>query len=173
MTRRAIPYAQLRRHNITGVEDFSSFKCSKPEFEEYLKVNALYDQGAQTGRTYAFTHEGRIVGYVALAMSHMPSTEQRHLGIDTYGTVPALLMRYMATHKQYERRGIGSNMVLWVVKYGKTVAKNIGCRAVLADSDPDVVGFYEKLGFVHLVSKTDMKNAMYFDLKDHMQERGP
>lgn len=76
MTRSSIPYDQLRWHNIAGVEDFSSFKCSKPEFEEYLRVTALYDQGKQTGQTYAFTYEGQVVGYAVLAIEVMRNSRR-------------------------------------------------------------------------------------------------
>ena len=56
-----------------------SFRRSDPEFEEYLRVSALYDQNAGMGRTYAFMHEGRIAGYVVLAAAHVPDTEQKYL----------------------------------------------------------------------------------------------
>ena len=185
MTRKPIPYDQLRPTNITGVEDFSDFKCSDPEFEEYLRVSALYDQNAGMGRTYAFMHEGRIVGYVVLAAADVPDKEQKRLNIDTYGSVPALLISHLATHEQYERRRVGRNMVLWSIGYAKNLAKNIGCRIVLVGAKPDVSGFYEKMGFVHAGAKTgalgagrlswprrwyraaarkDLTDIMYFDL---------
>ena len=41
----------------------------------------------------------------------------------------------------------------------------VGCRAVLVKSEPDVVGFYEKLGF-RKTSETDADLAdMYLDIK--------
>ena len=176
MTHKPIPYDQLLPTNITGVEDFSDFKCSDPEFEEYLRVSALYDQNAGMGRTYAFMHEGRIVGYVVLAAAAVPDREQKRLNIDTYGSVPALLISHLATHEQYERRRVGRNMVLWSIGYAKNLAKNIGCRIVLVGADPGVEEFHEKIGFVRAAAQAgaggpdsgnDIPNMMYFDLHEN------
>lgn len=149
---------------MTSTENLD-FRCSKPEFEEYLRVDALYDQDAHMGQTHIFMYEGRVVGYVVLAMAHMPMAEQKTPDIDTYGTVPALLISHLATHRQYGRRGIGRNMILWVVGYGRKIAKKIGCRIVLVSSDSDVIGSYEKNGLVRANANADIPNAMYFDVE--------
>ena len=166
MARDIIPYHDLQSMCMTGVENLRDFRCSKPEFEEYLRVDALYDQDAQMGHTYLFVYDRQIVGYVVLAMAHMPAREQKHLDIDTHGTVPALLISHLATHKQYERRGVGRGMILWVIRYARRLSKKMGCRAVLVSSDKDVVGFYEKIGFFHGTARADIPNSMYFDIKN-------
>ena len=183
MAREPIGHDQLCPQKITGTEDLRDFRCSDPEFEEYLRVGALYDQNAGMGRTCAFVHEGRIAGYIVLAAAHVPDTEQKYLNIDTYGPVPGLLISHLATHKEYERRGVGRNMVLWVIDYARDLAENIGCRIVVVGADPEVAEFYEKIGFVHATAgvpgsgsgalsrlkrwraaKKGAPNMLYFDL---------
>ena len=153
LTANTISYDSLQPRKVEGIENFRDFKCSKHEFEEYLQVTATYDQNAQMRQTYVFMYNGVIVGYVALAMSDVPAKEQKRLNIDTYGTVPALWISHLATHKQYERRGIGRNMILWAIKYARIMSKRIGCRVVLVNSQTDVVDFYKKNGFVYALSK--------------------
>lgn len=150
---------------MTGTENLSNFRCSKPEFDEYLRVQALYDQNEHMGQTIIFIHEQQIVGYVVLAMAHMPSAERTMLKIDSHGSVPVLLVSHLATHKQYERRNIGRNMLLWPINYAKEISHSIGCRAVLVKSHPDVVEFYQKNGFVHASTETSSPNTLYFDIK--------
>ena len=157
MAREPIGHDQLCPQKITGTENLGDFRCSDPEFEEYLRVSALYDQSVGMGRTYAFMHEGRIAGYIVLAAAHVPDTEQKRLNIDTYGPVPGLVISHLATHEEYERRGVGRNMVLWAIDYAKDLAENIGCRIVVVGADPEVEGFYEKIGFVH--AKTGVPGA--------------
>ena len=161
-----IPYDQIQPRSITESEGFGGFACSKPAFAEYLKSDAYYDQDAQMGRTYVFEYEGRIVGYIVLAMAHMPVTKQHRRDIDTYGTVPALLISHLATHEQYERRGVGKNMLLWAISYGKKIAEIVGCRMVIVSADADVVDFYKKSGFVHGTKNADIPNMMYLDIKN-------
>ena len=151
---------------------------------------APYDQDAHMGRTYVFVYKKQVVGYIVLAMAQLSKAKQGDLGIDTYGDIPALLISHLATHKKYERRGIGRNMVSWAIRYAKTVSKRIGCRVVLVKAEKDVTEFYEKSGFVYATTKTENENAeyssaestdsptdkpvrtddetvMYFDIKEH------
>ena len=124
------------------------FKCSKPEFAEYLDVTASYDQQERMGQTYWAVHKDRIVGYMMLAMGHVGKRRQADLGIDTYGPVPALVIARLATDERHERSGIGRRMTYYAVSLAGRMALDAGCRLVLADSDRDAVGFYEKMGFV-------------------------
>ena len=122
------------------------FKCRKPEFAEYLDVAAPYDQQQRMGRMYWAVREGEVVGYMMLALGHMGKERQADLGIDTYGPIPALVIARLATDERHERNGIGRHMVYYAVGLAGRMARDAGCRLVLADSDRDAVGFYEKMG---------------------------
>ena len=124
------------------------FKCSKPEFAEYLDVAAPYDQQQRMGRMYWAVRKDKIVGYMMLAMGHVGKRRQADLGIDTYGPVPALVIARLATDERHERSGIGRRMTYYAVGLAGRMVLEAGCRLVLADSDRDAVGFYEKMGFV-------------------------
>lgn len=167
-----IPYYKLKSRKMTWTENLKDFKCSKPEFEEYLQVTALYDQNAHMGQTHIFMYREQIVGYVVLAMAHMLKPAQKRLDIDTYGDIPALLISHLATHKEYEHRGIGRNMVSWATRYAKRTSKKMGCRVVLVRSDPDVVGFYEKIGFSHVAIKSDAQSGSFLSAADKRVRQG-
>ena len=124
------------------------FKCRKPEFVEYLDVDAPYDQQQRMGQMYWAVHEDKIVGYMMLALGHVGKERQVDLGIDTYGPVPALVITRLATDERHERNGIGRRMTYYAVNLADKMALDAGCRLVLADSDRDAVGFYEKMGFI-------------------------
>ena len=143
------------------------FKCSKPEFEEYLAVHALYDQTHQVGQPYVFDHEGQIVGYIVLSMDRLDE-QKEVLGIDTFGNIPALLVGRLATDARYERRGIGRFMMRWAVAYASRLSRIVGCRVVLVNSEPDVVGFYEKIKFKKITREDGGSDTidMYLDIKD-------
>lgn len=140
------------------------FECTKPEFADHLRVMAFYDQRERIGQPYLFMRGGEIVGYVILAASHLDEEDQRSVGVDTHGTVPALLITYLATHKRHERRGIGRLMVSWSVLQARAISKSIGCRVVTVNSEPDVHGFYTKLGFARTSKQPDGGVTMYLDI---------
>lgn len=142
----------------------ADFCCAKPDFEEYFKVTSVYDQQKQMGQPYVFVWNGRVVGYIVLAMDHL-NEEQGRLDIDTFGHIPALLISHLATDARYVHRGVGSLMVGWASAYAKSISDMIGCRVVLVKSEPDVVGFYEKLGFKKTSKTGASLTDMYLDIK--------
>lgn len=129
------------------------FRCSKPEFAEYLDVDAVYDQRERMGRMYWAVRNDQVVGYMMLAMGHVGKERQADLGIDTYGPIPALVIARLATDERHERSGAGRHMTSYAVNLADRMALEAGCRLVLADSDRDAVGFYEKMGFVKFAEK--------------------
>lgn len=125
----------------------SDFKCRKPEFVEYLGVGAQYDRQKRMGQLYQAALEDKVVGYMVLAIGNADAEKQADLGIDAYGPVHALVIAYLATDERCEGLGVGSAMVSHAIALGNKLAPQVGCRVVLANSEPDVVGFYEKAGF--------------------------
>ena len=130
-----------------GWEMPGGFMCQKPEFADYLRASAQYDQQQRMGQLYWAVSGDDVVGYMALAMGSVDMERQADLGIDTYGPVPSLSIAYLATDKRHERRGVGRLMVLYAIELARAMALNAGCRAVVANSERDAVGFYEKLKF--------------------------
>ena len=129
------------------------FRCRKPEFAEYLGVAAVYDQQQKMGRMYWAVRGSKIAGYMMLAMGHVGKERQTDLGIDTYGPIPALVISRLAADERHERNGVGRHMVSYAVSLADKMALEAGCRLVLADSDRDAVGFYEKMRFVKFAEK--------------------
>ena len=154
--------AKITKMRYTNV--LKNFKCTKPEFAEYLSVIAPYDQNERMGQTYLCRYNRQIVGYLVIAAAHLDKTSQQKLNIDTYGNIPVLQITHLATHKDYERTGIGSMMVYWAIDYAISLSSKMGCRAVLANSKRDVVGFYRKLGFKRTLAPRSNEIAMHFDI---------
>ena len=155
---------QVQYRKMRPSDANADFGCSKSDFEEYFRITSLYDQQEHMGQPYVFVWNGRVVGYVVLAMDH-PNEEQGRLGIDTFGKIPALLISHLATDKRYVRRGVGRLMVGWASAYAKFMSGMAGCRVVLVKSEPDVVGFYEKLGFKKTSKARADLTDMYLDIK--------
>lgn len=126
----------------------SDFRCSKPEFAKYLDADAAYDQGQKMGKVYWAVVGNKVVGYTVLAMGSVDKSRQADLGIDTYGPIPALLIARLATDERYERQGVGRYLTAHAVRLAGKTTMDMGCRIVLANSEPDAVGFYEAAGFV-------------------------
>ncbi len=102
---------------------------------------------------YWSLHDGKIVGYMMLAMGHVGKTQQAGLGIDAYGHLPAHVIARLATDERHERNGVGRRMVSFAISLATKMATDVGCRVVLANSEPDAVGFYKKMGFARFAPR--------------------
>ena len=140
------------------------FACSKASFEERFRIISTSEQQQPMGQPYVFAWNGRIAGCVVLAMDHL-NEEKGNLGIDEFGDIPSLLIICLATDRRYVRRGVGSLMVGWAIKIAVFLSGIVGCRVVLVKSEPDVAGFYEKLGFKRTSKADDDLADMYLDIK--------
>lgn len=141
----------------------SGFECRKQDFADYLVYNAPYDLQQRMGQLYLAMCEDSAAGYMMLAANRLDKGMQKKLGIDAYGHIPALLISLLAVDRRYEGQGIGSFMVQYAQILAADVAAYMGCRVVLVNSEPDVVGFYKKLKFVEIGQEGDYVD-MYLDL---------
>ena len=126
----------------------ADFGCRIVEFARYLDVDATYDRRERTGRMYRAWYRGRIAGCMMLAAGRAGREGQADLGIDTYGMLPALVIARLATDERHEGNGVGRSMIRHALDIADRLATDVGCRVVFANSEPDAVGFYEKMGFV-------------------------
>ena len=102
-------------------------------------------------------HDEKIVGYIMLAMGRVGRERQADLGIDAYGQMPALVITRLAVDERHERNGVGRYMATHAVDLAGKTSFDLGCRVVLADSEPDAVGFYEKMGYARLRTGTPLR----------------
>ena len=123
------------------------FKCSDPYFEEYLKFHAYDEDAKKISKTWGFMCERDMLGYVTIAMSHMEQGMHETLKMDAHGNVPAMLVGYLATRRDYERVGMGSCMMAWVMKRATRYSKGIGCRVVMLNPQDRRRRFLHKTRF--------------------------
>ena len=98
-------------------------------------------------------------------MAHVRKSEVADVKIDGYGNIPALLISHLATHKDYERTGVGRHMVTWVMSKARELSESAGCRLILLRSDKSAAEFYKKLHFEQVKGYNDNRNDMYLDIR--------
>lgn len=152
--------------NTPGI---STFKNQKRDMVDHLQRDALNEQKRKIGTTWVWVYDDHIaLGYITLAAYSINkkyiqnNQDYAEAGQFPYGTVPALLIGQLATHKEYERQGVGKRMIAWAIKMAIDLSKMAGCRMVALHSYDDVVGWYEKQKFRKVSTK---QTIMYLDIK--------
>ena len=148
-------------------DDTSTFFCTDNDLNDFLHNDALQD----IQRGYSVTHlvkkDNVIVGFFTLIAD---SIQNEQVGVDEfpdycYGKLPAVKIARLATHKEFERQGIGEFMINEALKRAYSLTRHIGCCVITVDAKIDAVGFYEKYAFFKAKTKSSRDTiVMYLNL---------
>ncbi len=130
-----------------------SFDCSNPDYTKYLKFDSLYDTQENLARTYMLMLDGKVLGFVSLAMSYVrkDNTAKMKSKASDYN-IPCLLISHLAVDRRYERQGVGTALVNVAIKKAIFATRHFGCRYLILhpEDDDGVREFYKKCGFDHI-----------------------
>lgn len=128
----------------------NDFDCGIPELDIFLKQQAAQKDRDHKAKTYvALANDGKtIMGYFTLAMVRLEWHENignKYRQIDT-----APIIARLAVDKRYQRRGLGSYLLLKA--FEKLIAANklISHPVIIVDAKDGSEEFYKKFGFQRL-----------------------
>jgi GNAT superfamily N-acetyltransferase len=134
--------------------DLSQFHNGRHDsLDAWLRDRALASEGL-SARTYvicASEPPSRVIGYYAISTamaqrSGLPSAKLRRGMPDE---VPLLLIGRLAIDVNYQKRGLGTDLLIDALRRCLTAAATAGARAVITHAiDDDAVAFYERHGFL-------------------------
>lgn len=125
--------------------------CNRPShYENYLRLCAIDDFNRGVGVTHLIldcNEQGEasvIAGFITLRATSLVSTDENNVKL----VHPSLEIAELAVHQDYERRGIGTQLVnLAIYTADKLRRELIGIKYIVLCSDSKSITFYEKLGF--------------------------
>lgn len=100
---------------LNSHHDFSDFHCASEDLDDFIKNDALHEQRCMLSRTYLFSYEGNIIGFVSLsadsvAVQRLKTDDivRKQDGMALYSNLPCILIGRLAVIEQYERQGLGT-----------------------------------------------------------------
>ena len=129
-------------------QDTSVFDCNKPPLTDWLRLQAIKNEG-KGSRTYVVCDGKRVIGYYAIAAgaverARAPSNIARNMP----DPVPVLVIGRLAVDRTYWGKRIGEGLLKDALKRALQASREIGARAVLVHAiDDDAVGFYLQYKF--------------------------
>jgi len=139
--------------------DFTDFHCASEDLDDFIKNDALLEQKCMLSRTYLFFYKGSVIGFVSLSADSVAVQRLRaddivrKDGKALYSNLPCILIGRLAVVEQYERRGLGTNILKWAVGLiTNVVCKSVGCRYITVDPKAESLALYKKsgLGFTQM-----------------------
>jgi ribosomal protein S18 acetylase RimI-like enzyme len=160
---------------------YEGFDCSRQELVDFLINAALDYESARLSNTYlAFREDNQdLVGYFSLAADAITlnNSEQMEFsgGQVSLKAWPAVKLTKLAVATAYQRQGVGSQLMEFVV--GLIYDAAMACRFITTDAvnEDDVLDFYEAQGFVRSLhsenkNKSNPKRQTILMFKDILAE---
>lgn len=134
------------------------FDCGRVAQNQFLYNSAARDQGEWISCTYLHFLRGICVAYATVCMDSLPlGTREKPRSI-RYKYIGALKLAQLGVDRRVQGRGLAREVIADVVALAQDAAVRIGCRYVSIDAQPDLVGWYERHGFV--VNKLHQKEKL-------------
>ena len=136
----------LAKHKLSGTPP-SGFDCQREAQNEFLYDLAWPDQRQRLSTTYIYSAGGAPVAYTAVCMDAVVlGTREKPVAL-RYRNIGALKLAQLGVHHEFQGRGIGAVAVGDVIALALELSQQTGCRYVTVDAKPELVGWYQELGF--------------------------
>ena len=145
---------------LTPSQSCSNFRCTVPEYNDYLKNDALRSQNDHIALTWLLVEQstGKIASYMSLIMDAIKLTgveKELHNLNYPFRTIPAMKIAKLAVDRSFSEKykGIGTFMIT-NAEFLALSCNSDYCAARFLTVDADiehdkgVIAFYEKNGFI-------------------------
>ena len=134
--------------------DLKSFSCGNIDLDRFLKKYALENDLNGYGKTFLLLDEGEIVGFFTLCSSSIKFEEYPHNSSISLPKYPIPCIRIARLGVKIDKQGCGYGKELLKQAFLKilSVSLTIGIRLIVVDAKQTSAAFYEKYGFVRLLS---------------------
>ena len=131
-------------------DERAAFQSGDEALDRFFRRYAGQNQFRQyLGVTYVAVEGERILGFVTVAARHVDIEElpeRVRKKLPRY-PMPALGLARLAVDQSAQSKGIGGQLLRFVLELASKMADEVGCAAVVVDAKPDAVDFYGKYGF--------------------------
>jgi len=141
------------------------FDCGNDSLNDWLKRRAMKNEVSGASRTYVVCYGKHVVAYFSLATGaiqcvNAPGRIRRNMP----DPIPVMILGRLAVHLDWQKKGLGGDLLADAVKRTLQAADIAGIRAIVVHAlSEEAKWFYEHFGFQP--SPTDPLDLM-MTLKD-------
>lgn len=134
---------------IRDTDRVATFDSGEPSLDAYLRKRALTNQIEGASRCFVTCHDGRVVGFYALASASVargsaPGRVRRNMP----DPIPVILLSRLAIDRQEQGKRLGSHLLRDAITRSVAAADLIGVRAILVHAlHSEARAFYTRFDF--------------------------
>jgi GNAT superfamily N-acetyltransferase len=132
-------------------DDRASFRSGDADLDRFFHQFAGQNQFRHhLGVTYIAVEDQTVLGFATVAAAHveiddLPAAVRRKL---PHYPLPVLRLARLAVDQSAQGRGLGLQLLRFVLRLALQIADNYGCVGVIVDAKRGAEAFYAKYGFV-------------------------
>ncbi len=137
------PKALSTDHNL------DDFDCGHDTLNDWLKGRAIKNEASGASRTYVVCLQNHVIAYYTLATGAVqcpdaPGRIRRNMP----DPIPVMVLGRLAVHLNWQKKGLGSDLLADAVKRTLQASEIAGIRAFVVHALSDAAKqFYERFGF--------------------------
>jgi GNAT superfamily N-acetyltransferase len=146
--------SDLTVERLSDEHDLSIFCCSQDDIsyvDEFIHKEALRYQDENMGVTHLFFYTDEIVGFVTLSMTYIEgkdAPDPQSLAYFGNKKPPSMLIGQIGVDNKCRKRGLGRVLCQWCEGLAIKLNDKVGCRYLVLHTEKELIGFYEKCGFI-------------------------
>jgi len=158
---------------LRGKHNLGDFCCDEDALDNWLHRHSRHAEAAGSARTFVTCGRGHVIGYYALTVGQVEpddATERLLKGQPAKRPVPVLVLARLAVDRDHKNRGVGRSLLQNAPLRCAAVAESVGVRAVVAHSNEEARGFYDRFGFESSPSDPLHRILLMKDLRRFLDE---
>jgi len=167
-----LDFSRVKAERLSKIYDVSKFDCGDEDLNDFIKNDAFIYQEKKIATTILFFYEENLIGFVSIAADSLKlnfdEKQSYNIHQKKLEDVPAVKLARLAVNKIFQKQGIGTNILKWVIGYVLECSEMVAIRFITVDAYHDKLNFYQK--FIFLVNqnkhytKKNNKVSMRYDL---------
>lgn len=143
---RASEFVFLAKQRLEGTPP-AGFDCRREAQNSFLYELAWPDQRQRLTTTYLYHAARGLVAYMTVCMDAVVLGTREKPAALRYKNLAALKLAQLGVDHTLKGRGLGTLIIYDVVNLALELSQRVGCRYVTLDAQPDLVEWYQRLGF--------------------------
>ncbi len=165
----SIKLSDLEIKMLTHEDNVGIFDCQDEDLNGFIRDDALNQMQAKINVTYLCWYNAQIVAYFTLSADSIKINTDDLKGFKDkeipYKEFPAVKIGRLAVSNNFQRMGVGTNLILLIVGKSMKLSKEIGIRYVPVDAYLDSVYFYKNKYFTEFIHDGKRRTIqMYLDI---------
>lgn len=164
-----IDFSQVKAVGLSKIYDLSKFDCGDKDLNDFIKNDTFIYQEKKLATTILFFYEENLIGFLSIAADslklNLDEKQSYNLHQKKLEDVPSIKFARLAVDKNYQKQGIGTNILRWGIGYTLDCSEMVAIRFITVDAYNRKVDFYKKFNFLMNQNRHYIKKSNHISMR--------